>query len=191
MSNDLSDNEEKLVVPIISFIGYSKSGKTASIEAVIDYLTRSGKKVIALKNLHREGFTIDTPGKNTWRYTQAGAKITVANSPNESALLFNWQLRPTHIIKILYQIGLEDGEFSEKDEIYALLEGFRSVGEVKVLCVKDFEEIQEQMDPSVKYLSGQINEKESEITLADRKYDLPIVNLLKNPESIDEILREL
>ena len=40
-----------------------------------------------MKHIHREGFTIDKEGTNTWRYAKAGAKVIVAISPKEVAII--------------------------------------------------------------------------------------------------------
>ncbi len=40
-----------------------------------------------MKHIHREGFTIDKEGTNTWRYAKAGAKVIVAISPEEIAII--------------------------------------------------------------------------------------------------------
>jgi molybdopterin-guanine dinucleotide biosynthesis protein MobB len=41
----------------------------------------------AIKHIHLEGFTFDREGSNTWRFTKAGSKVTVAVSPEEIAII--------------------------------------------------------------------------------------------------------
>lgn len=57
---------------VISIVGHSGSGKTTLIEQLIPALTRHGLRVATLKNAHHN-VQLDTPGKDSWRYTQAGA----------------------------------------------------------------------------------------------------------------------
>jgi molybdopterin-guanine dinucleotide biosynthesis protein B len=75
------------MVTLIAAIGKSGSGKTTTLEYLISQLTSKGYKVGAIKHIHREGFTIDKEGTNTWRFTKAGSKITVAFSPEEIAII--------------------------------------------------------------------------------------------------------
>jgi len=72
-------------IPIISIVGYSKTGKTTLIERLIPVLTGKGLKVAVVKHgIH--GFKADTPGKDTYRLKKAGAKITILVSPRKIAL---------------------------------------------------------------------------------------------------------
>jgi molybdopterin-guanine dinucleotide biosynthesis protein MobB len=56
---------------ILGVVGRSDSGKTTLIERLIPELTRRGLTVAAVKRVAR--FEIDTPGKDSWRHSQAGA----------------------------------------------------------------------------------------------------------------------
>ena len=75
------------MVVVIAAIGISGSGKTTTLEYLISSLTSEGYRVGAIKHIHREGFTIDKEGSNTWRFSKAGSKITVAMSPQEIAII--------------------------------------------------------------------------------------------------------
>jgi molybdopterin-guanine dinucleotide biosynthesis protein MobB len=75
------------MVLIVAAVGQSGSGKTVTIEYLIRQFSAEGYKVGAIKHVHHRGFTIDTEGKNTWRYAQAGAKVVVAMSPDEVAVI--------------------------------------------------------------------------------------------------------
>lgn len=73
--------------PAIAVVGEKKVGKTTTTEKLITELTRRGYKVAAVKHISEPDFTMDTPGKDTWRYQQAGAKTIIAVSPNETATI--------------------------------------------------------------------------------------------------------
>lgn len=69
---------------IIAVLGAGReSGKTTTMEALIKEFTRRGYKVGAIKQIHEEDFSIDTPEKDTWRIAEAGASIVVAAAPRE------------------------------------------------------------------------------------------------------------
>jgi len=75
------------MVVVIAAVGISGSGKTTTLEYLISKLTIDGYRVGAIKHIHREGFTIDKEGSNTWRFSKAGSRITVAMSPQEIAII--------------------------------------------------------------------------------------------------------
>jgi molybdopterin-guanine dinucleotide biosynthesis protein B len=75
------------MVLVIAAVGTSGSGKTTTLEYLISHLSAEGYSIGAIKHIHIENFTIDKEGSNTWRYTKAGSKITVAVSPNEIAII--------------------------------------------------------------------------------------------------------
>ena len=178
-------------IPIISFIGHSQSGKTTVVEELISYLTSQGVEVFALKHINKQNFTIDKKGKNTWRFTQAGAKGVVAQSPNESAIMFNWELDPLSVIKIIRDTALQEGKISRRIPYVFLLEGFRDIAVTKILCAKDFEDIKGQIDPSVITIAGSIFSNDTELVMAKRKYNLEFINLLEQPQEILKILNSL
>lgn len=74
------------VVPIVSIVGRSDSGKTTLLEKVVAELTRRGYKVGTVKHdVH--GFDIDKEGKDSWRHKKAGAKTVVISSPTKVAMV--------------------------------------------------------------------------------------------------------
>jgi molybdopterin-guanine dinucleotide biosynthesis protein B len=72
--------------PVISIVGKSGSGKTVFLEKLIAVLKRRGLKIGVIKH-NRSGFEIDTPGKDSWRYAQAGSDIVALSSPERVALI--------------------------------------------------------------------------------------------------------
>jgi len=175
---------------MISFIGYSKSGKTASIEKLISYLHDQNFFVLAFKHIHQNNFTIDTPGKNTWKYSKAGADVVVSQSPDESAILFNRKLDPLLMIKSIYdliQSSLRSDQIGSDKQVIVILEGFRDLKGNKVLCVKNLEEIKSQMDPSIIAITGSIFSNVSELKSAKTEISAKFINVLEHPEEILKI----
>lgn len=74
------------MIPIISIVGKSDSGKTTFIEKLIPELNRRGYRVATVKHdIH--GFEVDREGKDSWRHKQAGAHTVVISSPTKLALI--------------------------------------------------------------------------------------------------------
>lgn len=75
------------MVLVIAAVGTSGSGKTTTLEYLIQHLSAEGYRIGSIKHVHHEGFTMDKQGTNTWRYAKAGSKVIVAISPEEIAIL--------------------------------------------------------------------------------------------------------
>lgn len=106
---------EVKTLPIVSIVGKSQSGKTVLMEQLIAEFKRRGYKVAALKH-SRCGVEIDHPGKDSWRFAQAGSDAVCVSSPGKLAFIKNLD-HDLSIEEILPIVG------SEFDLI--LVEGFR------------------------------------------------------------------
>ena len=74
------------MIPIVSIVGRSNTGKTTLIEKLIPELRQRGYRIATIKhNIH--GFDIDHEGKDSWRYKKAGARLTVIASPQRIAVI--------------------------------------------------------------------------------------------------------
>ncbi len=189
-SENFKDNLNEIKqknIHILSFIGFSRSGKTTSIESIVNYLSKFKSHIVVLKNIHQENFTIDTPGKNTWRYTQAGANIVVSHSKKESAIMINKKLSLEKLFKLALTI-YEITEEKNTEYRFIIFEGFREIQENKVLCVKDTEEIIKQIDKNVTSISGSIFSDENELLKSIEYYPIPFINIKENPEKISKLL---
>lgn len=74
------------MIPIVSIVGKSDSGKTTLMEKLIPELKNRGYRVATIKHdIH--GFDIDKEGKDTWRHAKAGADVVVISSPDKLAMI--------------------------------------------------------------------------------------------------------
>jgi molybdopterin-guanine dinucleotide biosynthesis adapter protein len=135
------------MVVVIAAVGISGSGKTTTLEYLISNLSSEGYKVGAIKHIHREDFTIDREGTNTWRFSKAGSKITVAISPKEITIIektnsslndFNkvMQYLENEQLDIVFIEGFK-GEISKRSEI------------LKIITAKTPEDLQTTLNMSV------------------------------------------
>jgi molybdopterin-guanine dinucleotide biosynthesis protein MobB len=74
------------MIPIISIVGRSKSGKTTLIERLIPEFIKRGYRVATVKH-HGNDFSIDHEGKDSWRHKEAGAHTVIISSPQKVALV--------------------------------------------------------------------------------------------------------
>lgn len=74
------------MIPIVSIVGKSDSGKTTLIEKLVPELVRRGYRVATIKHdVH--GFEVDREGKDSWRHKKAGAHMVVISSPMKVAMI--------------------------------------------------------------------------------------------------------
>ena len=106
--------EEKML-PIVSIVGKSQSGKTMLMEQLIGEFKRRGYRIAALKHSHHR-VQIDHPGKDSWRFSQAGSDVVFVSSPGKLAFIQNLN----HDLNIEQIVPIVGPEFD-----LLLVEGFR------------------------------------------------------------------
>ena len=125
------------MIPIISIVGKSDSGKTTLIEKLVPELTRRGYRVATVKHdIH--GFEVDREGKDSWRHKQAGAHSVVISSPTKAALIRDVE-RDMNLEeireKLIKDVDLIVSEGYKKD-VQPKVEVFRKEKHKKLLCTK-------------------------------------------------------
>jgi len=97
----------------IAVVGTKKSGKTTTMENLTRELTKRGYKVAAIKHIPEPNFTIDTTGKDTWRYAQAGAKTVISVAATEIATIEKITTSSVSLEKLLKKCRGNDVVFIE------------------------------------------------------------------------------
>ena len=106
-------------IPIYSVVAYSGTGKTTLIEKLVAELKARGFRTAVIKHDAHE-FDIDHEGKDSWRFTRAGADVTVVVSDSKAAIMEN---RPVALEAILAKIT---------DVDIIITEGYKSGGLPKI-----------------------------------------------------------
>lgn len=140
------------MIPIISIVGKSDSGKTNFLEVIIPKLKEKGLRVGTIKHdVH--GFDIDKPGKDTWRHKQAGADLVLISSPYKISLIKDVD---------------KDNELDElmakyiDDVDLILTEGYKSGNKAKIEIFRPAKHGQQLCDPEVdEILTTVINEEKA------------------------------
>ena len=92
---------------IVGLYGYSNSGKTTLLERLIRELCGRGMKIAAIKQ-SAHPVSMDSEGKDTFRFTKAGANPVVLSSEIETNIKFNKSLGIDELIKIISSINKPD-----------------------------------------------------------------------------------
>ncbi len=159
-------NKKHLKLKIIGLIGQSGSGKTGFILNAIKMLRENFNfQTAVIKNIHEH--QIDKQGKDSFKFIEAGANYAITrNIYNENTIFIKKQIK---LLKLIDWIST--GPF-KIDMIFT--EGFRTLEYPSILCVKELEEIESQLTPNVKMISGLICGKKE---LTDYNLNIPIINI--------------
>ena len=110
-----------MTVPVLAIVGYSNSGKTTLVEKLVAALSQQGLSIATIKHSHHQP-EMDTPGKDSWRHKQAGARASLLVGPEQMLMVRDLDVQPT-------PRQLADVYFSDYDLV--LVEGY-----VSMLCPK-------------------------------------------------------
>lgn len=135
---------------LVAVVGGKHSGKTTVIEHLIAEFKSRGYRVGAIKEMVRIS-TLDTPLKETDRYSKAGAETIIA-VPREETVIFI--KRRLDIDKLLPYLS---------DLDYVVLEGFESQSSVpKIIVAKTADEADRYLNGTTIAISGIIVSSEAE-----------------------------
>lgn len=166
---------------LVSVVGSKDSGKTLTVELLIEKLTRRGYRVAAMKHVPEPGFTIDTLGKDTWRYASAGAATIVSVASDEIATIEKLDTKNLLLKDILQRCRGVD---------FILLEGLKRLVSQdpdvpKIVTVKSTGEAYEAIE-TFSPLIAFAGIRPMEIL----NIDIPYINLLKNTDEIADIVEK-
>lgn len=71
---------------VLSIVGHSGSGKTTLVEKLIREISNRGLRVATIKHAHHK-VVLDTPGKDSYRYKEAGAVMSMLVTTSELQLV--------------------------------------------------------------------------------------------------------
>lgn len=108
---------------VVGFCGASGSGKTTLIEQLLPRLRAQGQRVSVIKHAH-SGFDIDTPGKDSWRHREAGAREVLLASDSRLVKMREFEVPGQPSVHRLI------AELLECD--WVLVEGFKHADILKI-----------------------------------------------------------
>lgn len=110
---------------ILAFVGNSNTGKTHLIAQLVPVLKQRGYSVAVIKHCPH-GFMLDTEGKDSWSFTEAGAEAVAMASTERMAILSRIEDQPNP-----ESIALK--HFERPDIV--LVEGFKGDKKIKKIEV--------------------------------------------------------
>lgn len=125
---------------VISVIGYSNTGKTTTIEAIIKELKKRNYSVGTVKCSHHE-FSVDTEGKNTYRHKKAGAELVTSRNEIETAILWPGKMDIYQLLQLY-------------DQDYVIIEGESGVNAPNIVTGDSNKGIEEKINNLTILISG-------------------------------------
>lgn len=110
------------MLPIVSVVGWSDSGKTTLIEKLVAELKLRGYRVATIKHANHDT-NCNEPGKDSWRHLQAGSEATAIASRDKVVLI-----KPVTAEVTLDEIARLFGD----DYDIILTEGFKKANAPKI-----------------------------------------------------------
>ena len=166
---------------VIAVAGNKDSGKTTTIEVLTKELTKKGYKIAVVKHVFEPNFTIDTKGKDTWRFAKSGAKIIVSMASDEIATIEKIDTTSLSLQEIFKRCKGVDLVF---------VEGFKKlVGKnhdiPKIIAVKSAEdafEASKAFEPILAFTGLR--------SIETLNLDIPYINLLESGEKIADLVEK-
>jgi molybdopterin-guanine dinucleotide biosynthesis protein B len=165
----------------VAVVGTKKAGKTTTTENLVKELTKRGYKVAAIKHISEPEFTIDTPGKDTWRFAQSGARTIISVAAEEVATIEKVQIDTVRTEQLLRKCKGNDIVLIEG--LKKRLSSVRSIW--KIVVVKSREEAVKALKSyrPILAFSGPYNAE-------GFSPNIPYVDGLANPEKLSVIIEE-
>ncbi len=147
------------MVPVLSIVGRSNSGKTTLLEKLIAALAHQGLRVGTIKHSHHQ-HEMDTPGKDSWRHKKAGAAASLLVGPERMLMVQDVEkdLNP-HLLAERYFSGFD----------LLLVEGYASLPGAKIEVLRAARSNQLRCNPS--YLIALVSD------VQDVPVDVPVFEL--------------
>lgn len=132
--------------------GYKDSGKTTVTTHIIAHLVEQGRRVLSAKHVGEPGFSLDSPGTDSFRHLEAGAEATFLHSESSTTLLLR---HPIANLRDLLQYSI-----SAVPAEVIVLEGFRFWTQkdphiAKIICIRTMNEVAEFQTETVSPILGQ------------------------------------
>lgn len=159
---------------IITVKGFSKTGKTTTVTSLVSELKKRGYTVGTIKDIHFKDFEADTPGTDTYKHAQAGARRVTARGPINTGIIMDERMTMDAILKYY-------------KEDFVILEGDCGVDSPTIITAKTINDIEEKMCPEAIAISGVISDQMAEEGVSEYG-GLPVINGITEVERMADMI---
>ena len=130
-----------VLMKVFSVSGYHQTGKTTVSIALIKELKKRGYRVVSIKDIHFEQFTMEKEGSNSWEHLMANDEVVFARGLKSTYQIWN---RPLTLNEMLEHLNAD----------YIIVEGMQDVALPRIICAESEEQLRELVDGTVFAISG-------------------------------------
>jgi molybdopterin-guanine dinucleotide biosynthesis protein B len=167
---------------VIAVIGSKNSGKTTTIENLVNELTKRGHEIAVIKHISQPDFTNDTPGKDTWKFAKAGAKTIISVAKNEIAKIEKIPLEKITIEMLLKKCA--DCELVIIEGLTKLIGTNQDIPKIIVANSK------EEVDNAIKTFNP-ILAFSGSLRVTQAQVEIPYANGSKNSQKLADIVESI
>lgn len=160
--------------------GYSKTGKTSTVTALVAELRRRGYTVGTVKDIHFEGYRADDPGTDTYKHREAGARRVTALGNSDTSIIVDRHMKIEEILKYY-------------KEDFVILEGDSGLKCPTIITGKTTDDLDKRMCPEAIAFSGiivgDLTKEHREEPLKEYK-GLPVINGITEVEKMADLVEK-
>jgi molybdopterin-guanine dinucleotide biosynthesis protein B len=156
---------------VLSIAGYHKTGKTTLVVNLMEELKKRGKKVVSIKDIHNENFSMDKEGSDSFKHLQANGETVIARGLYQTYQIWKHRLSLNEMLARL-------------DADFVIVEGMKSAALPRILCAETEEQLVELFDESVFIVSGKIAEN------LNNFQNIPVFHSSREIEKIADLVEE-
>jgi molybdopterin-guanine dinucleotide biosynthesis protein B len=174
------------MVLVVAAVGVSGSGKTVTLEYLVSKLSAEGYKIGSIKHVHHKGFTMDKEGTNTWRYAKAGAKVIVAISPDEIAIIKKTEMPLDKLDQMTALLDREDLDIVFFEGFHSLIAKRQDVP--KIITAIDEKGLEQTLEGTVQpilAIAGIVAQNSSSTTYRN----IPIIKVPEDGQKLVELVK--
>lgn len=162
---------------VVMIKGFSKTGKTTTVTSLISELRKRGYTVGTVKDIHFEGYRADTPGTDTFKHREAGARRVTALGVSDTSIVADRRMTIHEILKYY------------KEDI-VILEGDSGLKCPTIITGRTTDDIDKKMCPEAIAISGVIagDPQTGAGKLMEEYNGLPVINGVREVEALADII---
>ena len=165
---------------VVMIKGYSKTGKTSTVTALVAELRRRGYTVGTVKDIHFEGYRADDPGTDTYKHREAGARRVTALGNSDTSIIVDRHMKIEEILKYY-------------KEDFVILEGDSGLKCPTIITGKTTDDLDKRMCPEAIAFSGiivgDLTKEHREEPLKEYK-GLPVINGITEVEKMADLVEK-
>lgn len=156
---------------VFSVAGYHHTGKTTAVVNLIKELKKRSHRVVSIKDIHAENFSMEKKGSNTWKHWEASGDCVFARGLHETYLIWH---RHLPLKEMLLHLAAD----------YVVVEGMKTAPLPKIICASDENELKELLDDTVFAISGKFADENTEYK------HLPVKSAINNIEELTDLVEQ-